>query len=135
MRRRLVGRRDLRYEIAASRGRVPMQSKHLIASLLLATVFVAPAVAAPARPAVRSAPFPTFAAAAFIPKTPHLARHLPPDSGTYTVVDDPNAGNGYGQGTFPYAINSSGAVVGWYVDIYGIEHGFVRTPEGTYSDI
>ena len=51
------------------------------------------------------------------------------------MVDDPNAGNGYGQGTFPYAINSSGAVVGWYVDIYGIEHGFVRTPEGTYSDI
>ena len=112
-----------------------MKTKLLLAPLLMATVFLAP-ITAPARPAMQTAPFPAFASqATLIPKTPQVERRLPPDSGTYTVVDDPNAGTGYGQGTFPYAINSSGSVAGWYTDVYGKTHGFVRASDGTYADV
>ena len=87
-----------------------MKPSHLIALLLLGCVFATPVLAAPAQP-TQLAPFAAFAAPSrLIPKVPHISRPAPPDSGTYTIIDDPNAGNGYGQGTFPYAINSSGSV-------------------------
>src|SRR4029077_3508785 len=51
---------------------------------------------------------------------------------TITPFDVPGAGTGYGQGTFPAAINPAGAITGYYVitDTNGnyIAHGFLRAP-------
>ncbi len=44
--------------------------------------------------------------------------------------DVPGAGTGAGQGTTPYYINDAGAITGWYVDAGGVNHGFLRAPDG-----
>jgi uncharacterized membrane protein len=46
--------------------------------------------------------------------------------GTYTTLDDPNAGTGPGQGTQANGINDKGQVVGAY---YNGGHGFLATPQ------
>lgn len=46
-------------------------------------------------------------------------------NGSFTPINDPHAGSSYGQGTFPWAINSSGTVVGYYIDSNNIAHGFL----------
>jgi probable HAF family extracellular repeat protein len=52
-------------------------------------------------------------------------------NGQYTTLDDPNAGI-FG-GTQASAINVFGTIVGFYVDINGIQHGFLATPGGGHS--
>ena len=55
-------------------------------------------------------------------------------NGTITTFDVPGAGTGPGQGTFPGLIdclNPAGVITGDYLDASSLNHGFVRTPEGT----
>src|ERR1700730_3857481 len=73
------------------------------------------------------------------------ARHafLRARDGTFTIFDDPNAGTcsfscgtiGNGQGTRAYAINPSGEIVGFYTDNSARCHGYVRGPNGTFTQI
>jgi hypothetical protein len=42
--------------------------------------------------------------------------------------DAPNAGSGYGQGTFPMGINPWDQVPGFTLDANGVYHGFLYTP-------
>ena len=46
--------------------------------------------------------------------------------GTFTTFDIPGA-----PGLIPTAINSAGAITGYYFDAGGLIHSFLRTPEGT----
>ena len=50
----------------------------------------------------------------------------------FTKFDAPGAGTGAGQGTFPSGINNQGTI-GWYVDTNNVNHGFLRTPDGTIT--
>ena len=34
------------------------------------------------------------------------------------------------QGTYPWGINTNGAITGWYVDEANVNHGFVRDKHG-----
>ena len=52
---------------------------------------------------------------------------------TITVFDAPGAGTGPGQGTQGIAINSAGAIAGTYIDQSGVNHGFLRAPNGTFA--
>ena len=36
------------------------------------------------------------------------------------------------QGTFPFGINTSGAITGWYTDEANVNHGFVRDKHGAH---
>src|SRR5207248_11321452 len=38
-------------------------------------------------------------------------------------------------GTLPLAINASRWITGWYVDVNGNTHSFLRAPDGTYTTI
>ena len=53
-------------------------------------------------------------------------------NGVITTFDSPHAGNVPGslQGTYPFGINASGAITGWYVDEANVNHGFVRDKHG-----
>jgi hypothetical protein len=55
-------------------------------------------------------------------------------SGTITEFDIPGAGTGALQGTFAITNNSEGAITGFYVDASGVNHGFLRIPEGRRDD-
>lgn len=46
------------------------------------------------------------------------------------TIDAPGAGTDTGQGTQGNAVNSEGAVAGWYLDADSLWHGFLRTPNG-----
>lgn len=63
-----------------------------------------------------------------------LIRH--PD-GTFTTFEAPNAGTGQYQGTLCpgcYAgLNQWGAIAGTYIDANSVQHGFLRSPEGTIT--
>ncbi len=59
------------------------------------------------------------------------AMPAPNVAGTFIEFDAPGAGTGFGQGTFPFAINPVGTIVGYYNDASYIGHGFVRTAGGT----
>ena len=52
--------------------------------------------------------------------------------GAITTFDAPDAGNvpGSFQGTYPFGINTNGAITGWYVDEANVNHGFVRDKHG-----
>ena len=52
--------------------------------------------------------------------------------GAFTTFDAPDAGNvpGSDQGTYPFGINTNGAITGWYVDEANVNHGFVRDRHG-----
>ena len=52
-------------------------------------------------------------------------------NGTYTTIDDPNAGSG---GTFATGINNSGIIVGSYYDSSGLSHGFLDN-NGTFTTV
>jgi uncharacterized membrane protein len=54
-------------------------------------------------------------------------------NGAYELFDAPNAGTGFTQGTFPYAINAGGEITGLYVDSSGGVHGFVRDRSGNIA--
>jgi uncharacterized membrane protein len=49
---------------------------------------------------------------------------------TYITFDVPGAAPGCCQGTQPYAISVTGAVVGTYITADNVSHGFLRTPGG-----
>ncbi len=53
-------------------------------------------------------------------------------NGAFTTIDAPDAGNvpGSFQGTYPFGINTNGAITGWYVDDANVNHGFVRDKHG-----
>jgi hypothetical protein len=75
----------------------------------------------------------------------NAARHafLRGRDGNFTIFDDPAAGTcstscgsiGNGQGTRAYAINPAGEIVGFYTDNSGSCHGYVRSPNGTFTQI
>jgi hypothetical protein len=52
----------------------------------------------------------------------------------FTTFDAPSAGTGPGQGTFPFGINSNGAITGWYIDGADVNHGFVRDRVGAFVE-
>jgi hypothetical protein len=54
--------------------------------------------------------------------------------GSLTVVDDPEAGTGYFQGTFYGRINLEGAIAGSYFDANNVVHGFERAPDGKFTN-
>jgi hypothetical protein len=54
---------------------------------------------------------------------------------TFVPIDAPGAGTGEGQGTFPLAINRSGVIVGYFTDGGGVEHGFIRAANGTFTTV
>lgn len=49
------------------------------------------------------------------------------------IFDVPWAGTGSGQGTTPSCINPVGQVAGWYVDSSNVNHGFLRSPDGSIT--
>jgi uncharacterized membrane protein len=53
---------------------------------------------------------------------------------SFTSFDAPGAGTGIGQGTFPVGINSEGVIAGWYFDNSFVSHGFVRQPNGDFTE-
>jgi hypothetical protein len=75
----------------------------------------------------------------------NAARHafLRASDGTFIIFDDPAAGTcsascgtiGNGQGTRAYAINPSGEVVGFFTNNSGQCHGYVRSTQGTFTQI
>ena len=52
---------------------------------------------------------------------------------TFTTFDAPGAGTGPGQGTFAASINPAGAITGYYLDVNGVFHGFLRAPNGSVT--
>jgi hypothetical protein len=54
----------------------------------------------------------------------HL-RFLTIRDGTIISFDAPNAGP---MGTLPQSINARGEITGWYLDLSGAVHGFLREP-------
>ena len=54
-------------------------------------------------------------------------------TGTYSVFDAPEAGDNYGQGTYPVAMNRWGTVAGYSIDSSGIGHGFARSSAGSLN--
>jgi hypothetical protein len=75
----------------------------------------------------------------------NAARHgfLRAPDGTFISFDDPNAGTclascgaiGNGQGTRAYAINPSGVITGFFTDNSARCHGYVRSADGTFTQI
>lgn len=55
--------------------------------------------------------------------------------GHFTTFDAPGADltHGDGNGTFPENINQEGAIAGYYTDVSGVAHGFLRSPRGTFT--
>ena len=52
---------------------------------------------------------------------------------TFLSFDEPQAGNAFGGGTYPVAINSNGVIVGFYFDAQKLQHGFLRAADGTFT--
>ncbi len=55
--------------------------------------------------------------------------------GTITTFDVPDAGmipDSF-EGTYPFGINTSGAITGWYVDSSDVNHGFIRNKDGSFT--
>jgi hypothetical protein len=50
-----------------------------------------------------------------------------PGAGTGDGRDAPGASTSIHQGTFPYAINTAGAITGYDLDSGSVFHGFIRT--------
>jgi hypothetical protein len=48
--------------------------------------------------------------------------------GVITILEAPDAGTGYNQGTLPLSINPAGATTGNYIDASSVSHGFLWTP-------
>lgn len=46
----------------------------------------------------------------------------------------PDAGTRKGQGTIPLKVNQKGVIAGWYVDSNNLSHGFLRMPDGTFTE-
>ena len=61
-----------------------------------------------------------------------LAQGSTAQSPHVNFIDVPDAGTGFGQGTFPVAMNKLGWITGYYVRSDYSTHGFLRTPQGDY---
>ena len=63
--------------------------------------------------------------------------YLRAPDGTFTEIDDPNAGTGAdsSQGTLILGINPAGWISGLYIDVNYVFHGFMRAPGGTITEI
>lgn len=66
-------------------------------------------------------------------QAPHRQALSAAEGAHFTIVDAPGAGTASGQGTTTYDINSSSVVTGEYFDSGNDAHGFLRTPDGTYT--
>jgi uncharacterized membrane protein len=55
-------------------------------------------------------------------------------SPSFTSFDAPGAGTGKHQGTIAFAINLKGVIAGYYYDNSNLQHGFVRQPNGQFTD-
>ena len=53
--------------------------------------------------------------------------------GSIITFDVPGAGTGFRQGTTATGINAAGAITGYYVDAQNFYHGFLRSPDGTFT--
>jgi hypothetical protein len=69
-----------------------------------------------------------------------LSMAVAASAGPIITIDAPGAGTGSGQGTgcFAYTdcsvlINNFGAITGYYLDANNVFHGFVRSPDGTFT--
>jgi len=111
-----------------------MNARCLIETLFLTTVVIGPVFGAPA-PLLPRFPRSSVMLPVAIPATHHVAPLARHDTAQYTTVDAPDAGGGWGQGTFAWSMNSSAAVVGWFVDAAGKIHGFQRASDGTYTTV
>jgi hypothetical protein len=49
------------------------------------------------------------------------------------IFDPPGTGTGPGQGSVAEAINPAGAIVGYYLDASGVNHGFLRDQDGAFT--
>jgi hypothetical protein len=56
---------------------------------------------------------------------------IAPPYTSFTVLNDPDAGQGSGLGTFAEDINLGGEIAGSYIDANGVSHGFVTAPPYT----
>lgn len=121
-----------------------MNARFSIAAALFATGLAVPAFAAPAQISapmqpgfgLHIHPFVAPSAAEIRNLLRHAShRQTKHDTAQYTIVDAPDAGEGWGQGTWLWAINASSAAVGWYVDPAGVSHGFERAADGTYTTV
>jgi hypothetical protein len=56
--------------------------------------------------------------------------------GKFTSFEAPGADTNAGDfnGTFPVSINDAGAISGYYIDAYGVSHGFLRLPGSSHDD-
>src|ERR1700736_4219825 len=54
---------------------------------------------------------------------------------TITTFDAPSGGTARGQGTVAFAINSAGAITGFFRDANSARHGFLRAPDGSFTII
>ncbi|HYM78733.1 MAG TPA: hypothetical protein VE377_22370 [Candidatus Dormibacteraeota bacterium] len=52
----------------------------------------------------------------------------------FTSFDAPHAGTGADQGTYPVGINVNGVIAGLYIDNGNVKHGFLRQPNGTFTE-
>jgi hypothetical protein len=52
---------------------------------------------------------------------------------TITTFDAPGAGTAADQGTIAFAVNLSGAIAGFTRDTNNARHGFLRSPDGTFT--
>ena len=62
--------------------------------------------------------------ARFVPRLEALEDRTVPSYVFQNLLDDPMAGTGPGQGTQPNAINSSGEIVGLYIDSSNVLHSY-----------
>ena len=51
----------------------------------------------------------------------------------YITFNVPGAGPGAQQGTWSIGVNARGSIVGQYIDLNGVYHGFLRRPNGKFA--
>jgi hypothetical protein len=62
-----------------------------------------------------------------------LALSIPMSAQTVTTFDAPGAGTGAFQGTYPFNVDPSGTIIGRTIDAGNVRHGFIRSPQGSYT--